>query len=634
MSEAAAEDKIDAVEKLTKKRLKIKDAIDTAIKKFSSSLPKDEDNKQYAKILDELMVAINKDRDVIAKELEKSGKKPTKKSDPVSKQMSIVDVNNFIDSQKDAIFVVTGGSFNPPHNGHIGMFQKAYDALIKENKIKLGDGKKVYGVMVPASEGWLNKKVTDGKLDNSQKIDIKARVDLCTLSCDSYKWTDSTKFNASNMIVVSDGDDDPATSILRTDKGFRDNAYYLCGSDYYAGHGTGTYKFICVLRSGVIHNTGGRANQIHFTKPPIDGSTKAFDVKSDDIIVNGSDIDNDASSTMLRDILTKINSVVVEGDKGELPPVKADELLKLISIPVLRKLLELTYILTNTEKNKKVLRIMGIDLDEEADKAKRAKNMDKVVDTIIELKVDIGSDVRDADNRVTKKFNRIETGGGGDCLFHTLRCLLTSAGKFKPTGDKTADMMTIRNAIVDHVKTLGNRFVHLHVAIGDRLDFTKSNAAPERVALHADPGDETAKQLINVDGGVRTDGNMVLFYDRVVTVKDEPAKLGVGDVMKYVSQDMTRNYFTVMKEQGIYGTEFELGIAAALYDIMLCVISHEGRCQYYIFDKATNEVRGNKPGEYERNKKNIWYIYNYTNTHYQYLECIDAPADCPDPVKL
>jgi len=380
MSEAAAEDKIDAVEKLTKKRLKIKDAIDTAIKKFSSSLPKDEDNKQYAKILDELMVAINKDRDVIAKELEKSGKKPTKKSDPVSKQMSIVDVNNFIDSQKDAIFVVTGGSFNPPHNGHIGMFQKAYDALIKENKIKLGDGKKVYGVMVPASEGWLNKKVTDGKLDNSQKIDIKARVDLSTLSCDSYKWTDSTKFNASNMIVVSDGDDDPATSILQikepdgSTKRVRDNAYYLCGSDYYASSGGGPYKFICVLRSEVTHNTGGRRTQIHFNKPPIDGSkTTAFDVKPDDIIIEGGE-DSEASSTMLRDILTKISKLDTSSpDVVGLEKAK-DILLKLVSISVLRKLLELKYIL---DPSKGTQQLNYIDIDLNAHRDDDLENEDK-----------------------------------------------------------------------------------------------------------------------------------------------------------------------------------------------------------------------------------------------------------------
>jgi hypothetical protein len=317
-------------------------------------------------------------------------------------------------------------------------------------------------------------------------------------------------------------------------------------------------------------------------------------------------------------------------DMSKLPSRKT--LLDLISIPVLRRLLVLKYILTDTDKNKKTLAFIGIDLDDEADKAERAKNMDKVGESI-ELNVDIGSATRDKTTTVTKKFNRIETGGGGDCLFHTLRYLLTTAGKISPTGHKTADMMTIRNAIVDRVKKSldeDDGFKHLHVTIGDKLDFKKINETLSK--NHSDKSDsEIAKLNIDVDGAVRIDGNRLLFADRVVTFKQD---LGGRDThMKYVSQDMTQTYFTVMREKGTYGTDFELGIAAALYDIMLCVISDEGICQYYIFDKAENEVRGNEPGEYEIIKKNIWYIYNFTNTHYQYLECIDARAECPDPVK-
>ena len=646
MSEAAAgADNLHDVKKLTEKHIKITQAINTAIQTFSEKLKEagDEDNKKYAEILDELMTAITKDRDVIAKAEADAKSKTRKNSDPepVSKQMSIVHVNNFIDSQKDAIFVVTGGSFNPPHNGHIGMFQKAYDELMK---VEINNGKKVYGVMVPASDDWIEKKLckeATGKSEdcndteftaeksqaaiNSKRIKLVNRVTLCKLSCDSYAWTsDPTSFNASNMIVVNQSAQGEQFTLA-------ENTYYLCGSDYYARvREKYTHKFICVLRSGVKRDTGGRANQIHFSKPPIDGSKTAFDVKPDDIIIEDDGGDNDASSTMLREMLTAISKIVVTEDgalTGDLPD--KDKLLALISIPVLRKLLELKYILTDADRPK--LDII-MDLDEEDEKAERAKNMDKVGETI-KLNVDIGSEVRDLDKRVTKKFNRIETGGGGDCLFHTLRYLLTTAGKFKPIGDKTVDMMTIRNDIVDHVKKLGNEFKHLHVAIGNTLDFKKSNAAPERAPLNADPVDETAKQGINVDGGVRTNNSMVLFSDRVVTVRDEPVKLGEGKVMKYVSQDKTRNYFTVMKEKGTYGTDFELGIAAALYDIKLCVISDQETCQYYICDKTKHEVRGIDPGEYERIKKNIWYIYNYTNTHYQYLKCIDAPAECPDPVK-
>lgn len=344
-----------------------------------------------------------------------------------------------------------------------------------------------------------------------------------------------------------------------------------------------------------IHEEKTRKKHLNLTQA-IDEAIKTFSEK----LAEGGD---DDYAKILDDLMTEINK-----DRDVIAKADAEADAK-----------------SKTEKKTK-----GIGLDDEADKVKRAKNMDQVVDTI-ELNVDIGSDTRDKAATVTKKFNRIETGGGGDCLFHTLRYLLTTAGKFSPTGNKTADMMTIRNAIVDHVQELGDEFKHLQVPIGDKLDFKKNNET--LVKYHSGKSDSKIANLnINVDGAVRIDGSRLLFADRVVTFKQDLR--GDDKHMKYVSQDMTKNYFTVMKEQGTYGTEFELGIAAALYDIMLCVISDERRCQYYIFDKVKNEVRGNEPGEYERNKKNIWYIYNYTNTHYQYLKCIDEPAECPDPVKL
>ena len=345
--------------------LKLRKAINTAIQTFSDALKED---TEYVKILTELTGKIDKvrteiDATLVVPKREEEEKEKGKKSEPesASKKMSLDEVNTFINSKSGAIFVVTGGSFNPPHNGHIGMFQKAYDALIKEGKIKTDDGKKVYGVMVPAPDSWIENKLckeehpdtkspaincNDDELTATKaaielkRIKLAERVNLCKLSCDSYNWTDSPKFNASNMIVVNEGDNSPATSILQTSTGFRDNAYYLCGSDYYAGHGTDNYKFICVLRKGVTLPKRTH-KQIRFDDPPITGDARtSFVVKDTDIIIEDDGGDNDASSTMLRNILTKIR------DAGDYETYDAEEPIekKLLTKQVYCELLNMKYI--------------------------------------------------------------------------------------------------------------------------------------------------------------------------------------------------------------------------------------------------------------------------------------------------
>ena len=300
-------------------------AIRNAISAFSTSLGSGD---AYADILNQLNEKIDEDRkrisnpDLLLSELLKKVTKVTrvskvlkgkttevKKAEPESELKSKTEVTNFISSQKDAIFVVTGGSFNPPHNGHIGMFQKAYDALMK---VVTNKGKTVYGVMVPASDDWIEKKLckevtpatkSTGRNCNdteftaepskaaieSKRIQVTERVNLCKLSCDSYAWTsDPTNFNASNMIVVNEsGDGEEFTSAK--------NTYYLCGSDYYQESDT---KFICVLRKG------DKREGTNLVKK--DGKTEGVPIKDGDIIIDDDGVDNDASSTMLRNILTTI----------------------------------------------------------------------------------------------------------------------------------------------------------------------------------------------------------------------------------------------------------------------------------------------------------------------------------------
>jgi hypothetical protein len=349
---AAAEDKVAAVEKLTKKRLKIKDAIDTAIQKFSEKLKEGTDTK-YASILTELSGKISKVRTEIDATFvvkPKTGKKLEVKLE--SQQLPKDKVTELItEHEKDAIFVVTGGSFNPPHNGHIGMFQKAYDKLME---VAANKSKKVYGVMVPASDDWIEKKLckeakkierdcTSEEMKESvsadnielKRIKMSGRVDLCKLSCDSYAWTDKGKFGAENMIVVNDPIGAQGEEFTSAE-----NTYYLCGSDYYASNGAGPYKFICVLRKGVTRSTGGRANQIHFDNPPITGDARtSFVVKDTDIIIENDGEDNDASSTMLRNILTKIHNAGIGDTYDADEPTK-----KLLTKQVYCRLLNMGYI--------------------------------------------------------------------------------------------------------------------------------------------------------------------------------------------------------------------------------------------------------------------------------------------------
>jgi hypothetical protein len=303
------EDKLHE-EKSKKKHLKLNRAIDTAIRTFFDTLIHPND-KKYADILGDLMVAINKDRvREKADDAEKSKKLTRKKSKPLFEKNSKDEVMKFIKDTEDAIFVVTGGSFNPPHNGHIGMFQKAYEAL----KAKF-PSKKVYGVMAPATDEWIEGKLckeahkktdkcTDAELAaplskaaiELKRIQLANRVNLCKLSCDSYEWTsDPTNFNALNMIVVNE-------SAQGEEFTKNPNTYYLCGSDYYASSGSGPSKFICVLRSGVT----ATGLNMTFDKAPKEDGVKEYPVKATDIIIENDGEDNEASSTMLRDILTKI----------------------------------------------------------------------------------------------------------------------------------------------------------------------------------------------------------------------------------------------------------------------------------------------------------------------------------------
>lgn len=297
----------------------LKKATIDALKQFqtdcSGTLP-----AEFTNYLDALMGEIDSthkahDLHIASSSSSSSSFKPIPK--PVSQQMSKNDVNKFINQNQDAIFLVTGGSFNPPHNGHIRMFETAYKKLMDDVNNK---GKKVYGVMVPAPNEHIEDKLCKEVLGvdkckndvdfntqdvkraiETKRIDLPDRVNLCTLSCNSFQWENPQNFGPQNMIVVNQADNDPGANIVSKSPA---NTYYLCGSDYYAKAKGSGYRFIFITRKGdsiSIRNTNS------FTLK--ESSTTVINVKAGDIMIPGDETeDSEASSSRLRNILDKLKT--------------------------------------------------------------------------------------------------------------------------------------------------------------------------------------------------------------------------------------------------------------------------------------------------------------------------------------
>ena len=63
---------------------------------------------------------------------------------------------------KDNVFIISGGSYNPPHNGHIKMFESAYNTRKSESGSDSGI-KGYYGIMVVATRQHIITKINDEK---------------------------------------------------------------------------------------------------------------------------------------------------------------------------------------------------------------------------------------------------------------------------------------------------------------------------------------------------------------------------------------------------------------------------------------------------------------------------------------
>ena len=222
-------------------------------------------------------------------------------------------------------------------------------------------------------------------------------------------------------------------------------------------------------------------------------------------------------------------------------------------------------------------------------------------------------DIKVGEQSIKKTFKIIETGGGGDCLFSTLVQLLKTINK-----NEKLDVATIRTQIVKKVvekyksqpqTTSTQTELNLVDTIRNNLNFESSNTLIKNATTNSD------KKNIKVNGGVKISGNKILFIDRVVTVTN-------NEDIKYVSEDNSKNYESIMNMPGTYGTEVEIIGAVLLYQISICVCistqhSKEYQLQYYIYTDD-DTVRG--LGSDSNLPSNIQFIYNTNNNHYQYLE--------------
>jgi hypothetical protein len=96
-------------------------------------------------------------------------------------------------STPKSIFLINGGSFNPPHIGHIKTFELAYQRLMQMGKFK---DQLVYGIMVVATRSHIAGK----NVPQNAIISSSDRIELCKLAANSYGWA-SASFNQKNMLA-------------------------------------------------------------------------------------------------------------------------------------------------------------------------------------------------------------------------------------------------------------------------------------------------------------------------------------------------------------------------------------------------------------------------------------------------
>ena len=259
---------------------------------------------------------------------------------------------------KDNVFIISGGSYNPPHKGHIKMFESAYNTRKSESGSDSGI-KGYYGIMVVATRQHIMTKIKDEK----EILYSHDRIKLCELACDTYSWENpefnAPEFNANNMIILNVSDDNPVRTILYriemlidTSSRFSEdekikvkvnNLLYLCGSDFFIKwySESSRYSVICIVRKseeGLIEDKMKKVDK-YDNNPYLKEQISISDSKEYDL-----------SSSAVRSNIYKLQTL--RKDKKDIENIQG-EIIKSIGLPVYCYLADLNYLVDKNYYGKK-----------------------------------------------------------------------------------------------------------------------------------------------------------------------------------------------------------------------------------------------------------------------------------------